>query len=65
MRKENINNLHKMWKERNNKLIPFKSHLFEKILLSEEDTKKLEKDKIENKKSLLKTEFNFLQLIIS
>ena len=58
---ENINNLHKMWKERNNKLIPFKSHLFEKILLSEEDTKKLEKDKIENKKSLLIKKENFIK----
>ena len=58
---ENINNLHKMWKERNIKLIPFKSHLFEKILLSEEDTKKLEKDKIENKKSLLIKKENFIK----
>ena len=58
---ENINNLHKMWKERNNKLIPFKSHLFEKILLSEEDTKKLEKDKIENKKLLIVKKENFIK----
>ena len=58
---ENINNLHKMWKERNNQLIPFKSHLFEKILLSEEDTKKLEKDKIENKKSLMIKKENFIK----
>jgi len=50
--KTKIYELHKMWKERNNKLPKYKSQLFEKLLTSEEDKKRDEFDKIENKKLL-------------
>ena len=50
--KSKMNDLHKMWKERNNKLPKYKSQIFEKILISEEDKKRDELDKVENKKLL-------------
>ena len=57
--KENINNLHKMWKERNFKLPKYRSPLFEKALLSEEDCKKFESDKLESKKLLYLNRENY------
>ena len=50
--KDNINNLHQMWKERSDLLPKYKSPLFEKVLYSEENMKENEKNKIENKKRL-------------
>ena len=59
--KENINNLHKMWKERNFKLPKYRSPLFEKALLSEEDCKKFESDKLESKKLLYLNRENYVK----
>ena len=56
---ENINNLHKMWKERNHKLPKYRSPLFEKAMLSEEDCKKIENNKIESKKLLYINKENY------
>ena len=56
---ENISNLHKMWKERSYKLPKYKSPLFEKALLSEEDCKKNENDKSEIKKLLYLNRENY------
>ena len=50
--KENIKNLHKMWKEINSKLPKYRSPLYSKSLLSEEDSKKIQNDKLEAKKLL-------------
>ena len=50
--KDNINNLHQMWKERSDLLPKYKSPLYEKILYSEENMKENEKNKIENRKRL-------------
>lgn len=50
--KDNINNLHQMWKERSDLLPKYRSPLFEKVLYSEENMKENEKNKIENKKRL-------------
>ena len=49
---DNINNLHNMWKERNNLLPKYKSPLYEKILDSEENNKENERNKLELKKQL-------------
>ena len=49
---ENTNNLHKIWKERNNLLPKYKSPIYQKILYSEENVKENEKIKLENKKKL-------------
>ena len=49
---DNINNLHNIWKERNNLLPKYKSPLYEKILYSEENNKENERNKLENKKRL-------------
>ena len=49
---DNINNLHNMWKERNNLLPKYKSPLYEKILDSEENNKENERNKLEMKKQL-------------
>ena len=51
-KEEKTNNLHIMWKERNDLLPKYKSPLYEKILYSEENIKEKEKNKIENKKRL-------------
>ena len=59
--KENINNLHKMWKERNFKLPKYRSPLLEKALLSEEDCKKFESDKLESKKLLYLNRENYVK----
>ena len=59
--KENINNLHKMWKERNFKLRKYRSPLLEKALLSEEDCKKFESDKLESKKLLYLNKENYIK----
>jgi len=59
--KENINNLHKMWKERNFKLPKYRSPLLEKALLSEEDCKKFESDKLESKKLLYLNKENYIK----
>ena len=59
--KENINNLHKMWKERNFKLPKYRSPLLEKALLSEEDCKKFENDKLESKKLLYLNRENYIK----
>ena len=59
--KQNINNLHKMWKERNFKLPKYRSPLLEKALLSEEDCKKIESDKLESKKLLYLNRENYIK----
>ena len=56
---ENVINLHKIWKERNNKLPKYISPTYEKALNSEEGSKKHQNDKKERKKLLYINKENY------
>ena len=61
---ENINKLHKIWKERNSLLPKYRSPLLQKALISDENMKKIENDKIEKQKLLYLNKENYAKKLI-
>ena len=56
---ENLNKLHKMWKERSDLLPKYVSPIYKKIINTEENIKKEEKEKIEKRKLLYELKQNY------
>ena len=56
---ENLNKLHKMWKERSDLLPKYISPIYKKIINTEENIKKEEKEKIEKRKLLYELKQNY------
>ena len=56
---ENLNKLHKMWKERSDLLPKYVSPIYKKIMDTEENIKKEEKEKIEKRKLLYELKQNY------
>jgi len=56
---ENLNKLHKMWKERSDLLPKYVSPIYKKIINTEENIKKEEKEKLEKRKLLYELKQNY------